>query len=51
MNDNTGRSSEILISGSYGETLGLWNWTTGESLRTISTYSTVFSMSVIDIPN
>jgi WD40 repeat protein len=48
MNDNTGRPSEILISGSSGDTFNLRNWTTGESLRTISTFSTFNTMSVID---
>ncbi len=42
-------NSQILVSGSYDQTIKLWNWSTGECLSTIQTPgSKIQSLAVIN---
>ena len=40
---------QTLVSGSGDKTIKLWNWATGECLKTIETGSSIHSLSIIKI--
>ena len=46
--DNHDGQTSTLVSGSLDNTIKLWNWSTGECLKTIQTNSGIDSLAILN---
>jgi WD40 repeat protein len=47
MNGTNGE--KVLVSGSWDRAINVWNWATGEIMRTIKTDSDIWSLAVVKL--